>query len=1176
MQLQTLEIKGFKSFGEAAKLHFDAGITGVVGPNGCGKSNIVDSIRWVLGEQKTRNLRSDKMENVIFNGTKNRKPKQMAEVSLTFSNTKGVLPVEFSTVTITRRYYRTGESEYLLNGVTCRLRDITSLFLDTGIGPDSYAIIELKMVDDILSDRENSRRVLFEEAAGISRFKLRRKETYRKLEDTDKDLERVEDLLHEIQKNLKSLEKQARQAEEYFKIKEEYKQTSLLLARVVLHHKTAGRNRLQLQVQEAVELRDKLGQDLGLREAQTEKEKAEVLEREKLLQSRQKTLNAHTERILTFESEKKLKDERLRNLSERRSNLENQMKQDSVHSKRITEMLDSLRNDSDLLEKQSAETIAGLAEADKVWQALNAETKKIQEQSSGLNKSRSELQEKLFQVGKTLEINEIQLSSVKTELEKQQNQDSSQRSSISEMELRRQELAAKIALAGSKLQELLAAEAALQLAQDENGKQTEALKDKQSKLSREFDAKQNEYNLTKSLVESLEGFPEAIKFLKRNSPGMKHAPLLQDVLASPPEYRVALETFLEPYMNFYVADNDQQALDAIQLLGRSSKGRANFFLLDKFPPLQAELPLQVEGAIPASEVVECDDRFAPLVHALLHNVYITEGSNFPKADHLTFLSSAGNLIRKPDAIGGGSVGIFEGKRIGRAKNLEKLQNEIAALTLRIAEEKKKISDKQLELNQLKQSTKRSEIESARRDQDTLSREEAALRAKGEQLEGLLMRSGNRSKELEERMASLQKEITGGKPEVETRRVSLKEIDKQIADTAALLAQRNAAASAAYTEYNRLNMLKVQQQGTLSGKKQDIGYRDNELRGLTKRMQRSTEELAQAEADIIALHNTSTVKDDELPAMYAEKSEIEKGVSEAEKAWYASRGAIDLSEKEAREIMRRRENNETLIQELNRKITDERLALASVTERMAAEFGIDIEKQDRESETEFVLPNETEEDLRITSAKIKARLERLGTVNHLAMEAYNEMKERSDFIITQRKDLLDAKNLLVQTISEIDEVARTAFTDTFNRIRENFIHVFRSLFTNEDTCDLILNDPANPLESGIDIIAKPKGKRPLSISQLSGGEKTLTAISLLFAVYLIKPAPFCIFDEVDAPLDDANIDKFNNIIRKFSADSQFIIVTHNKRTMAGTEVIYGVTMQEQGISTLIPVDMRMAV
>jgi len=328
MQLAKLEIKGFKSFADKIVINFDEGITGIVGPNGCGKSNIVDSIRWVLGEQKTSALRSEKMENVIFNGTSQRGAQQMAEVSLTINNTKNILPTEYSQITITRRLYRSGESEYLLNGVVCRLKDITNLFLDTGIASNSYAIIELGMVDDILNDKDNSRRMLFEEAAGISKFKKRKKETLKKLEDTDADLERVEDLLFEIEKNMKSLEKQAKQTETYYRVKEEYKQKSIHLAKVVVNKQKDKFNTLNKQIEEENDRKISLTADISEKEALIEKAKAELIIKEKTLSTRQKSINEFVSKIRHYESEKQIKNTRLKYLNDRASGLRDQIEQD--------------------------------------------------------------------------------------------------------------------------------------------------------------------------------------------------------------------------------------------------------------------------------------------------------------------------------------------------------------------------------------------------------------------------------------------------------------------------------------------------------------------------------------------------------------------------------------------------------------------------------------------------------------------------------------------------------------------------------------------------------------------------------------------------------------------------------------------------------------------------------
>ena len=366
MELSRLEIKGFKSFGDKAIINFDKGITGIVGPNGCGKSNIVDAIRWVLGEQKTKMLRSEKLENVIFNGTKKRKPTQLAEVSLTFNNTKNILPTEYSSVSITRRYYRTGDSEYELNGVPCRLKDITNLFLDTGIASNSYAIIELKMVEDLLADKDNSRRGLFEEAAGISKFKKRKKETLRKLSGTDDDLERVEDLLFEIDKNLKSLEKQARQTERYYKLKEEYKNTSVSLARKTVSEHRDVFNNLTKQIEEENDKKVELNKKVALKESEIQQLKKILIDKEKALATEQKSLNDHVNEIRQYESDKKIKNERLRFLNDKSDSLKEQLELDKKSNERSSFSLQGLNQELEIAKKQLVESkdkLLGLQEA---------------------------------------------------------------------------------------------------------------------------------------------------------------------------------------------------------------------------------------------------------------------------------------------------------------------------------------------------------------------------------------------------------------------------------------------------------------------------------------------------------------------------------------------------------------------------------------------------------------------------------------------------------------------------------------------------------------------------------------------------------------------------------------------------------------------------------------------
>ena len=1172
MQLTKLEVKGFKSFGDKIVIHFDEGITGIVGPNGCGKSNVVDAIRWVLGEQKTRALRSDKMENVIFNGTKSRKPTQMAEVSLTFNNTKNLLPTEYSQVTITRRYYRSGDSEYLLNGVNCRLKDITNLFLDTGIASNSYAIIELKMVDDILNDKDNSRRGLFEEAAGISKFRIRKKETFRKLEDTDADLARVEDLLYEINKNLKSLEKQARQAQHYYKVKEAYKALSILLAKKSVGKHLDAFNDLDRQLEVENDRKINLNKQIKEKDAQVEKEKANIIYKEKLLASRQKTLNEHVNKIRQFESDKKIKNERLRYLTDKSETLKNQMGQDRQSNERAHFSIQSLVHEKSSAEKLFLETQQSLETFRQEFESQKAKTNRLQAEMNELNLSYRSRQEEVYQLKKSLEIKQIQLSALKQELEKVASDTTVQSAGLEEFEEKTHSLSSRIREKEIALQALAEAEAEVQLKIQSYETQQEAIREQAASQSRKLDAIQNEYNLTKSLVENLEGFPEAIKFLKKNATWGKQTPLLSDIIACDEKYRVPIENYLEHYMNYYVVESEAQAYQAVNLLSDASKGKANFFILNKFLEFHATPPAKDEGALAAINIVEYDARYANLISYLLHHVYIIKEAfaNIPEDDSSIFISDNAKFIRRRFSISGGSVGLFEGKRIGRAKNLEKLERQIKELTKVFEHSQTTLLKNQQELSQWKQGTHKIALETLQREINLLHQEHIAVKTKQEQFASMLNSISYKKEDMDEKMQDLSEEIYILQPKVSqaqgqfaVQEENIRQLNESLSVESQLLSQKSAL-------YNQENIVFHQRENKVNSINQEIAFKESAYESSKQRIGKNQGDLQQNEAEIKKLLEGNEVQDDDLIAMYAEKDNIEAAVNEAEKDYYASRGEADQLESQCRVLQRARENADDLIMEIRHQANETKLLLNTIKERLSVEFNLDLDQLMAQGPDEKDID---EDELKRQVSATKGQLDKMGPINPMAMEAYEEIKERNDFIIEQRDDLIKAKESLLSTIAEIDKVAKETFLNAFYKIKENFIKVFRSLFTEEDDCDLKLSDPTNPLEASIDIIAKPKGKRPLTINQLSGGEKTLTATSLLFAIYLLKPAPFCIFDEVDAPLDDANIDKFNQIIKKFSKESQFIIVTHNKRTMASTDVIYGITMVEQGVSRVVPVDLR---
>ncbi|MEQ8245240.1 chromosome segregation protein SMC [Fulvivirga sp.] len=1175
MQLSKLEIKGFKSFGDKVTINFDEGITGIVGPNGCGKSNIVDSIRWVLGEQSSKTLRSEKMENVIFNGTKKRKPTQLAEVSLTFSNTKNLLPTEYSQVTLTRRYYRSGESEYLLNGVTCRLKDITNLFLDTGIASNSYAIIELKMVDDLLNDKDNSRRGLFEEAAGITKFKKRKKETLKKLTDTDADLERVEDLLFEIEKNMKSLERQAKQTAKYYELKEEYKVCSIKLARLTIQKSTQLYQSLSKNIEAENDKKISLNKQVKEKEAQLEKSKADLILKEKTLASRQKALNEHINKIRQYESEKKIKNERLRYLNDKSESLRDQIQQDKKSNERAAFSIESLTQEKNSAEKMFLEIEAKVVLLKEDYESQKIKTSRLQEEQNAVRQLLKNKQEEVYQLKKSVEIKELQLSSLKQELEKTSTDTSAQNASLLEFDRKVNELEEQLKVKNKEQAKRKEAQTDLENRITSTEKTIEVIREEHSQTNRKLDARQNEFNLTKSLVENLEGFPEAIKFLKKKAGWKKNAPLLSDILTCDEEYRVTVENYLEPLLNYYIVDKEADAYEAINILSDAAKGKANFFILESFEKFTAADAKIYDNAFHATEIMEYDGKYRKLMAYILDGVYIFEGDykNLPQDDNNTFITKNGKVTKRRFSLSGGSVGLFEGKKIGRAKNLEKLEKEIKQLSKKLNEVEQSLSEKQKELEKLKSSSLKEEIETTQEDINHVNEEYISIKTKQEQFSKMLSDADMRKEDIIAKIDELNEEIQESKPRAEQEEKELAISDTKLSSLTADLTEQTELLQEKSAAFNEQNIFFHQQDNRVKSISQEIEYKQDAFNSSKERIEKNQDELKQTDEEIKALLAKNETNDDELVEMYSEKESIEQGVNEAEKEYYSVRGSIDDIDKSEREIQRSRENVDAIIMELQNKLNETKLELSSVKERLSVEFNIDLDSLMEEEEAETKEESVNESSLREDVLKIRDRMERIGPINPMAMEAYNEIKERNDFIVEQREDLHKAKESLLATIDEIDTVAKETFLEAYEKIKENFVKVFRSLFTEEDDCDLRLSDPENPLESSIEIIAKPKGKRPLTINQLSGGEKTLTATSLLFAIYLIKPAPFCIFDEVDAPLDDANIDKFNNIIKTFSKDSQFIIVTHNKRTMASTDIIYGITMIEQGVSRVVPVDLR---
>ena len=1169
MRLKSLEIKGFKSFADKTVVTFDEGITGIIGPNGCGKSNIIDSIRWVIGEQKISALRSENLDALVFNGSKTRSASGLAEVSLTFENTKNLLPTEFSTVTVTRRFYKNGESEYRLNDVSCRLKDIHNLFLDTGVSTDSYAIIELGMVDDIIKDKENSRRRMLEQAAGITIYKTRKKEAKNKLDATEQDLARIEDLLFEINNQLKTLENQAKKAEKYFEIKGEFREVSIELAKAALEGFNITYKELNEQQDLEVNKRVQLEAEIAVEEAALEQEKVGFIEKERALQSMQQSFNDLLQNLRGKENDKNLATQKLHYLKEKETNLKEFLDKATGQVKTIGDSIE-------YTQIQVGDEEAKLAELqDAVENAkLDIENKRrnFDERRSGVDALRGQFQQiqrNQFDAEKKVAVADTSIQNLQraqTQLTDEQSQRAQQLTQLQEALVEKEET---LVDKRNVLADLQAHQEKTKSSIFETQQALEVLRSELAEENRKLDAKRNEYNLLKSLIDSMEGYPESIKFLHNNPDWNHSAPILSDIIYVKEEFRAAVENVLEPYLNYYVVNNLQEGLQAVHLLDANQKGKANFFMLDKFADFRAESS-QPAGTFAALDVVEVDEPYKKLAQYLLSSVYIAENeAAINNSNGAIVLEKTGKYVKGKYTLTGGSVGLFEGKKIGRAKNLEKLAEDIQDQESVVNLLKSDIQFKHNEVIAFNDQLKEGNIKQTEAEINQLTNEVFAAKNRIENLQAASLTATDRLADIESRLGDEHDAIS------ETRN-ALTQLNQDLQATAqqvSVVEQDYQLAEQAYNEasaaYNETNISFTRQQSKITTLKQELLFKENQLSELIAQIDSNTSQLSEASTDIEEGAAALAASESLLVELMQQKEVEEQKLNEADQAYYNLRNALQEKESELRLKSKSKEMIDHLVTEIKDKLNNLKLQLAGMKERLSVEFKVeldDILDQPRTSETPL-------EELQNTSERMRKRLENMGEVNPTAIEAYTEMRKRYDFILEQKNDLVSAKESLLQTIQEVEATANQQFLETFNKVRENFQKVFKALFTEEDTADMVLVDPTNLADTGIDIVAKPKGKRPSSITQLSGGEKTLTATALLFAIYLIKPAPFCILDEVDAPLDDANVGKFTQMIKKFSDNSQFIIVTHNKQTMGAVDVIYGVTMQEPGVSKLVPVDFR---
>lgn len=1149
------------------ELDFSGGVTAIIGPNGCGKSNVVDSIRWVLGEQRTRMLRNTKMENVLFNGTRMRKPLGMAEVFLTLDNHDHALNSEYGQVRIGRRLYRSGVSEYLVNGQPVRLKDVRGLLVDTGLGNSAYAIIERDMIDKVLSEKEDEKRNLLEEAAGVMRYRLQREEAERKIKSTEQDLLRLADILNELDKELRSLKYQMGKARRYQALKEEADTLEIAFLKASLFELLVKRDALVGERESHENVRLVGDNEISISENHLQEMRVESAELEKALQ------DMHESRFATSTALQQ-HDERVAIHTERVSASRARIEDDEAEIARASARLQSLAAE---LEGDRASASARRESAREARERLGAREGLLREANQRLESARDSLRKR----------KQLALDLVREQAR--------EKGALEQIEVTLADLVRRQDLVESQLDDLSSEEsrrvADLRSIEERVAEQQGTLAGRQKELAAITDAWERtsdellgcERSLSDSGVE-IAKLTDKRDFLRRihdehtrtadelRSHGAL-AGVLSDLVHVEKKYRKCFEACLAPILRSVVAGSRRDAVAWLRSYRRGEAGRVQILFPDQF--VSEGQPAAGEGIIGnARDLVDCDPQVSTYLIAYLEGVVVV-----PDVEVALKVIEAGRASRVATLDGV----FFDGPGRVIVAGTEDIDSTILEMRSKLEELDRSIAATQTREHESE--AKRGAILAAReRMQDEMGALRLALATEERAHDGVmesrreaelhLVRVKEKMMALEQAIAETRDTVLQLKPKMEASRRTAEMPDAAASFDSADLAGLEEAATTAEREREHLldevNAMRLAELGASSEAEaaetrvknaeklvEELGElvraREEDLRRAEEQIRLSTEDMAATREAVAKLH--------------AEKRDVEARIESANERYVAAKAKRDELEAEIHAMKDQREIKRANIERVNVEMASVDARVTGVIEKAREKFARDMEPmlKDRSSFD----PAEWENVNREALDEMRKKLEEFGPVNMLAVAEHDEKKERFDFLTKQKLDLEEAKDSLTQAIRRINKEARRILAETFEQVRENFKNTFMTLFDGGEA-DVFFVDSDDPLEANIKIVASPKGKKLHDISSLSSGERSLVALSLLFAIYLVKPSPFCVFDEVDAPLDDANIARFVKLLRSFTDHTQFIVITHNKKTMEAADNIYGVTMEEPGVSRLISV------
>ena len=1165
MKIKRLDILGFKSFVDKVSLNFEQGITGVVGPNGCGKSNIVDAIRWVMGEQNPRHLRGRMMEDVIFGGSESRKPHGLAQVSVVFDNQAGLSPApykDFAEIMVTRRLYRSGESEYLINKTPCRLLDITELFMDTGVGSRAYSIIEQGKVGMLVSAKPEERRALIEEAAGVTKFKSRKKAAVRKMDATKQNLVRLGDIITEVRRQIGSLKRQAQRAERFRDYRGEVKQVELRLAGNHFQSLNRDIELISRREEEQATILSRLDARLEDGGVQLEKQQLQLtLVEAEHRQAQEKVYQLGSE-VQRVENERTLIDRQQEHLATQDKELHGEL---LSHRERLSE----LRKEYQELQRQESSTLLELEnlqrEVDSREVSLQDDLSAEQQLNTQFEECRSELIELFAQTNRLTQRRDEIERRLTVEVERRQqifhDSQNVQEQQV-QLQQRREQLVAQLEQVRSQ-QDLLQQRTEgvnHQLLQQKNSldKKTAAQNELQQQLGTHCSIKES----LEALQHDFSGYGDGARILLQEGVGGKR--IFADLLKVSAEFEVAVEMVLGERLQAVRLD-DLANIATILTSLTEQQARGTLLL-----PSEGSPEFQCSLGVPLAQLVKPEKGAEDLVSRLLAGVFLVD----TVIDHCAAALPVGAILVDREGLSldwrgvltGGATSVSETGLLRRQRQLDEMVDEIARLEKKISAGQRELEQQQEKLLQLEESQRVATSEGHRLelqalelakdrqglqtedeylskrlavlafDLEQIDEEREALLLEKEQLSLGSRQTGEQQQQLESLVEKRQEELTVWRARLDKSR---EELTSQRVDLAALQQKQRAF-------YETLTRIENQQQEI---EQRTLQFEQRKKTGLETRQQLAEKDQhLQIELELLLTRRTEQQQANEAISDRYERQRLE----------------LDEFRDKLRSVRLEAEELRKTVTQLQLNHHQLQVDIDHVRQGILERYNVDL--------LEHQVPEATEDELERQQQQLKRlqqRIESLGEVNLMAIDEYREQEERYNFLSQQRDDLNRSLEDLEKAISQINRTTRRRFKETFVEVNEKFQQVFPRMF-NGGRAELRLTDEEDLLETGIDIIAQPPGKRLQSVNLLSGGEKALTAVALIFSLFLIKPTPFCVLDEVDAPLDDANISRFAKMVQEMTDQSQFIIITHSKRTMSIVDIMYGVTMQEPGISKLVSV------